>query len=238
MGRPQMLFDAPAFTGRGGLPSRERTYQTRDGKEKTVEIAGRKKRFGALPLGKLYLARIDICLKPDGMPDIREFGTVSSLGFKVTIAAGQSAGTRWFWDRWVTQSNTLPLEVRRKSDQLRDMMSCYPKPETGCHTAASLSGKVYPIWIDHGTHYKTGETISRLGTLSPDPEHYLHNDYHELVKRFGDQVPGIDLFPDSPSFRLIEKRRKDACIGEDGLSAIDRRRARNCEKAIQRLATR
>lgn len=232
-----MLFDAPAYDGRGGPPSRERTYRTGGGRQETVEMPKRRKRFGALPLGKLYLARIDICLKPDGMPDIRDFGTISSLGFKVTIAAGQSAGTRWFWDRWVTQSNSLPLEIQRKQDQVRDMMTCYPKPETGHHTAASLSGKVYPIWIDHGTHYKTGETTSRLGTLSPDPDHYLHNDYHELVKRHGELVPGIDLFPESPSFRLIERRRKDAIVGEDGLSAIDRRRARNCERAVQRFAT-
>lgn len=192
-----------------------------------MQGVARKKRFAPIAHGKLTLATFEVSQTEYRMTAWRDTGRSVSVGVHVRIAEGKQKG-RHFWVNFMMSGN-----IGRKNwtdQQLRSMLDCdrvadpyrgYPSIE---RMVEMIDGRTYPCEIVQEKHWQTGATVNNTLALSPDPAHWAWESYHELVKRLGDKVPGVELYPESPSAALVAKRARDAVeVREDGLTLAQRR---------------
>lgn len=197
-----------------------------------IEDAKIRKRFGPIRHGKPTLVRIDLDKHADGSPKIHKPKIASSISFKCTIIEGQQQN-RWFFDRFVL-SGFKPGQQRTR-DCLISALMCYERNPKEIRVGL-IDGLIVPVVVLQEKHWQTGKTQNVIHPLNPHPHHTDAEDYHALVSRvmmpddhghFAMTVPGWDLYPESKTYKLIQKRLRDRLEATDaGLTRLQERRMR------------
>lgn len=189
----------------------------------------RKKRFTPIAAGKLTSVTIEVAKNESSLINWRDSGRSVTVGAHVRIAEGKQK-SRHFWvnfmltgdigrRNWTNDQLTAMLDCDRRSDPILG----YPSIE---HMVDLIDSRTYPVEIAHEKHWQTGATVNSILALSANPEHWTWESYHELVKRLGNEVPGIGAYPESPSDALVAKRLRDDTEVLEGGQTMALRRAK------------